>query len=91
MQQQQNLPIWLNKVLELMPVTVFGANWCRYCIDAKKILLQTNTPYQFVDVSQLPEDRMKELNALTGGASIPKVFFGSQFLGGYAELKSSVL
>jgi glutaredoxin 3 len=62
---------------------VFGTSWCPYCSGAVKILESRGAPYRFVDVELEPHLNPR---SITGDTSVPQIFRGGAYLGGYAEL-----
>lgn len=69
--------------------TIYGAKWCPYCVKATELLDDTGIDYVYHDVDVLGSDNVKEqLGTLTNNyTTIPMVFKGDVFIGGYSDLK----
>ncbi len=68
------------------PVTVYRTTTCPYCTAAKRLLEQRKIAYEEVFLDQDAE-RMAELKARHDWRTVPMVFVGSHFVGGYTDLK----
>lgn len=69
--------------------TVYGANWCPYCMKSIKYLKSRGINFQYVNI----EDYMsigefkKYFDKKTKGyKSIPMIFYKTKFIGGYTDL-----
>jgi glutaredoxin 3 len=60
---------------------------CPYCRGAKKLLDEKKLDYQAIDIFQDNVMR-KNLEKQTGHYTVPFVFVGDKFIGGYSELKA---
>ena len=66
-------------------VTVYSADWCPYCQKAKRLLENKGVTYKEINVDQHPNLR-EEISAKTGFKTIPQIFVGDKFVGGYTDL-----
>lgn len=66
-------------------VTIYSTDWCPYCQKAKKLLESKGVKYDEINVDQKPNLR-EEIVAKTGMKTIPQIFIGDHFVGGYSEL-----
>lgn len=56
-------------------ITLYGAGWCADCKRSRKLLDETNTPYEFIDIDTVPgaADKVAEIN--DGLKRIPTIVF----------------
>ncbi|MGB1270691.1 MAG: GrxA family glutaredoxin [Endozoicomonas sp.] len=67
--------------------TVFGRPGCGFCIRAKEVLEAKELPFRYVDIYE--EGISKEDLEKTVGKpveTVPQVFHGQQYIGGFTEL-----
>ncbi|KAK7115800.1 hypothetical protein V1264_001612 [Littorina saxatilis] len=79
-------------------VMVFSKTYCPFCTKAKKVfdqLLKDGTlsteDYEVMEIENDPncEAMQSELEKLTGGRSVPRVFINQKFIGGGDEVVSA--
>jgi glutaredoxin 3 len=70
-------------------VTLYTSPMCGYCWAAKRLLDSKSVPYDEVDVSGDPSTRLR-LEKETGQSTVPMIFAGTDFIGGYTELSEFV-
>merc|ERR1711865_633751 len=63
-------------------VVVFGANYCPYCVQAKKAIEAAGLPATFVWDAELTQDIKGELQQMVGKTSVPQGFLNDTHLGG---------
>ena len=70
-------------------VIVWSQYHCAYCTRAKTILTSKGIKFQERIVGQDEGNWMKEdfLKAVPGARSVPQIFIGGTYIGGYAELQ----
>lgn len=66
-------------------VTVYTTRFCGYCVRAKSLLEKRGIPYQEVSLEG-DHARRKELVAKTGWRTVPMIFVGDEFVGGFDDL-----
>lgn len=66
---------------------IYSADWCPYCNRAKRLLESKGVRYTEINVDQHPEKRSEIMNK-TGMRTIPQIFIGDQFIGGFSELSA---
>lgn len=66
-------------------ITVYSKTSCAYCALAKQILNDRGLAFHEIDITAKP-DTARELVAKTGQRTVPQIYIGGQFIGGYAEL-----
>lgn len=67
-------------------ITVYTMNYCPYCVSAKKLLQSKGLAFEEVMVADDDEDTWDRLEKETGYKTMPQIFIGEQFVGGYREL-----
>jgi len=61
---------------------------CNYCSAAKHLLNKKQVNYTEFDIA-IDSSKMKEMQEKTKGArTIPQIFIGETYVGGYTELKA---
>ena len=66
-------------------VKLYSADWCPFCIRAKKLLESKNIAFEEINVDETPGMR-EEIVAKTGHKTIPQIFINDEFIGGFTEL-----
>jgi glutaredoxin 3 len=67
-------------------ITVYTTKICSYCNSAKRLLTQRGLDFEEIGLDDKPELRQK-LAAENGGyRTVPMIFIGEEFIGGYTEL-----
>lgn len=70
----------------MQEITVYTTSVCPYCVAAKRLLQQRNYPYKEVNLERDPELRQR-LSAENGGyRTVPMIFIGEKFIGGFDQL-----
>jgi glutaredoxin 3 len=69
-------------------IIIYTGPMCNYCSAAKHLLNKKKVNYTEFDIGNDPT-KMKEMQEKTKGArTIPQIFIGNTYVGGYMELKS---
>ncbi len=69
-------------------VIIYTGPMCNYCSAAKHLLNKKKVNYTEFDIAVDPS-KMQEMQERTKGArTIPQIFIGETYVGGYNELKS---
>jgi glutaredoxin 3 len=69
-------------------VVIYTGPMCNYCSAAKHLLDKKKVNYTEFDIAIDPS-KMKEMQERTKGArTIPQIFIGETYVGGYNELKA---
>ena len=68
------------------PIKIYTKEYCGYCARAKELLREKGLMFEEVDVTH--DDPMRQkLVELTGGRlTVPQIFIGSVYVGGYSDL-----
>ena len=69
-------------------VIIYTGPMCNYCSAAKHLLDKKKVNYTEFDIA-VDSSKMKEMQEKTKGArTIPQIFIGEIYVGGYTELKA---
>tara|TARA_B100000579_G_scaffold407346_1_gene394536 strand:+ start:165 stop:422 length:258 start_codon:yes stop_codon:yes gene_type:complete len=69
-------------------VVIYTGPMCNYCSAAKHLLNKKQVNYTEFDIA-IDSSKMKEMQEKTKGArTIPQIFIGEIYVGGYTELKA---
>ena len=69
-------------------VVIYTGPMCNYCSAAKNLLNKKKVNYIEFDIA-VDESKKKEMQEKTNGArTIPQIFIGDTYVGGYDELKA---
>jgi glutaredoxin 3 len=69
-------------------VVIYTGPMCNYCSAAKHLLNKKKINYTEFDIA-IDSSQMKEMQEKTKGArTVPQIFIGNTYVGGYNELKS---
>ena len=66
-------------------VIIYTTEYCPYCHRAKDLLAKKKISFQEVDVTHNDAKR-DELEEKTGWMTVPMIFIGDEFVGGYDDL-----
>jgi glutaredoxin 3 len=70
----------------MQEITLYTTPVCGYCHAAKRLLSQKGLPYKEVDVARDPDLRQRLSRENNGYRTVPMIFIGSEFIGGYTDL-----
>lgn len=71
----------------MTPVTIYTVRSCGYCVAAKRLLDDLGAAYREIGLDGDPELR-RRVSAENGNwPTVPMVFVGETFVGGYSDLK----
>ena len=69
-------------------IVIYTGPMCNYCSAAKHLLNKKKVTYTEFDIGT-DSSKMKEMQERTKGArTIPQIFIGETYVGGYDELKA---
>jgi len=72
----------------MQKVIIYTGAMCNYCSAAKHLLNKKEVDYTEFDIS-IDASKMQEMQERTKGArTIPQIFIGKTYVGGYDELKA---
>jgi len=69
-------------------VVIYSGPMCNYCSAAKHLLNKKKVDYIEIDIG-IDSSKIQEMQEKTKGAkTIPQIFIGDTYVGGYTELKA---
>jgi len=72
----------------MQAIRVYTTTVCPYCVSAKRFLKELGYAFKEINLEKDPNLRMK-LSAENGGyRTVPMIFIGDDFIGGFSELKA---
>ena len=72
----------------MQKVVIYTGPMCNYCLAAKHLLNKKKVSYTEFDIA-IDSSKMQEMQEKTNGArTIPQIFIGETYVGGYNELKA---
>jgi glutaredoxin 3 len=72
----------------MQKVVIYTGPMCNYCSAAKRLLNKKKITYTEFDIGS-DSSKMQEMQERTKGArTIPQIFIGTTYVGGYTELKA---
>ena len=66
-------------------VTLYTTKVCPYCIRALRMLSKKGVTYDNIDVNK-NQDLYERIKKQTGRDTVPQIFIGEKFIGGYDEM-----
>ena len=66
-------------------VKVYTTTFCPYCVRAKQFLKSKGVDFEEINLSG-KFDELAELKARTGWRTVPQIFIGDKFIGGYEDM-----
>ncbi len=69
-------------------IRVYTTTVCPFCINAKKLLSSLGLPFTEINLENDPELRAKLSRENNGWRTVPMIFVGDQFVGGFTDLKA---
>ena len=67
-------------------VTIYSTTVCPYCIRAKQLLERKGVAYKEINLSNEAPEARAELMQRTKHRTVPQIFIGEQFIGGFDQL-----
>jgi glutaredoxin 3 len=67
------------------PVTLYTWANCPFCVRAKNLLKSKNISFEEINLDGKDEE-LKALRERTGFRTVPQIFVGEEFVGGFTEL-----
>ena len=67
-------------------VRLYTRSWCGYCTAARRLLKQVEADFEEIPLDGEPELRSSLSRANGDWPTLPMVFIGDRFVGGYREL-----
>ncbi len=70
-------------------VTIYTKDYCPYCDRAKEYFASRKIPFEEIDVTRSPQV-YEELKARTRHITVPQIFIGDKFIGGYTDMMDKI-
>ena len=67
-------------------VRVYTRRWCGYCYAARRLLTKLEIDFEEIPLDGKPETRRSLSEANNHWSTLPMIFIGDHFVGGYADL-----
>lgn len=71
----------------MKPIKLYSKIPCPYCERAKSLLNELGLKYTLIDLTD-KTDELLALKKATGHMTVPQIFIGETFVGGFTELKA---
>ncbi len=68
-----------------MNIKIYTKSYCGFCYAAKNLLTKRGLKYEEIEVTH-DALKEKEMRELSGGRTVPQIFFNDKAIGGYADL-----
>lgn len=69
----------------MVDVIVYTTGYCPYCVRAKELLKRKGVPFREINLDGKYEE-LNELKNRTHHRTVPQIFIGDRFIGGFDEL-----
>ena len=78
-------------IIDKYGVTLYSKSYCPYCLKAKNILKNLQTPFTFIELDSvgISQRDQKRLTLKSGISTVPKVFIGEKCIGGASQLEKA--
>lgn len=67
-------------------VRLYTRRWCGYCFAARRLLQKLEVDFEEIRLDGRPDLRRKISTEAGGWKTVPMIFAGDRFLGGFSEL-----
>ena len=67
---------------------MYSGPMCAFCDAAKRLLARNNLEFKEIDISSKDGLRDEMIKKANGKRTIPQIFFNSEHIGGYQELRA---
>lgn len=69
-------------------VTIYSTAVCPFCIAAKRLLESLGIGFTEIQLDREPELRMRLAEENSGWRTVPMIFIGDRFIGGFIEVRN---
>ena len=66
-------------------VQIYTRRWCLYCAAARRLFKKLGVDFDVIKLDGRPELRQEVSERAGGWPTVPMIFIGPRFIGGYAE------
>ena len=67
-------------------IDIYTTPFCVYCLAAKRLLKLKKALFHEIDLSKNPDRRIEMQKRSEGGRTVPQIFIGELYIGGWDEL-----
>jgi glutaredoxin 3 len=68
-----------------VPIKLYTRRWCWYCFAARRLFNRLEIDFNEISVDGLPDLRREVSQRAGNWATVPMIFIGDRFVGGYQE------
>ena len=68
------------------PVALYTRRWCGYCFAARRLCKKLGVDFVEISLDRRPGLRQEISDKAGGWRTVPMIFVGERFIGGYSEL-----
>ena len=72
----------------MKPVTVYGTDWCPFCVRAEQLLARKGIAFEKINIDTVPGKRGEMLLKSAGQRTVPQIFVGEVHIGGFDDLEN---
>lgn len=69
-------------------VKIYTTTVCPYCDSAKRLFKSLGVPYEEISLDGCHEERQRLSEANGGWRTVPMIFIGDKFMGGFTDVKA---
>lgn len=69
-------------------VRIYTKRWCAFCVAAKRLFDSLGVGYEEIPVDRDPELRQRVAAEAGGWPTVPMIFVGGTFIGGYSDARA---
>lgn len=72
--------------VKTLPIRIYTTRWCGFCFAAKRLFTRLGVDFDEIRVDRQPELRREVSQSAGNWPTVPMVFIGDRFVGGYSEI-----
>jgi glutaredoxin 3 len=72
----------------MKPVRIYTTSICPYCDSAKRLFKSLGVPFEEISLDGRHEERQRLSEANAGWRTVPMIFVGDKFMGGFTDVKA---
>ncbi|EGR27730.1 hypothetical protein IMG5_190250 [Ichthyophthirius multifiliis] len=70
-------------------VKIYGAEWCPYCVSAKKLFTNLEIDFDYIDVDQHQNEK-DQIQKQYNWDTVPMIFIDGKFEGGFSDVSAKL-
>jgi glutaredoxin 3 len=75
-------------VQTMQAIRVYTTTVCPYCVSAKRLLKELGYAFEEINLENNPDLRLRLSQENGGYRTVPMIFIGKEFIGGFTDLKA---